>query len=269
MVRPSTQTDDGERAFDWQDLVELRTILKLIDSGVPVRRIRRSLDRYRSRLPDPDRGPDVSALRILGQQPQVVVRSQGAWEEPDGQLLMDFPDLAPPEVAVLDEAREEGASNVSALEWFERGCELDGDPATLSEAEEAYRRAAKLDPEFADAHCNLGTVHYNRGERDAARAAYEAALEAEPGHLEASFNLGNLLEAAGQREAALAHYKAAIRSDPFFADVRLNLALLYEKLDLPSPAREQWRHYLQRVPDGHWAELARERLAEPEPEPAH
>ena len=269
LVRPSSQTDAGEPVFGWQDLVELRTLLKLIDRGVPVRRIRHSLDHYRRRLPE--EAPEVGALRVLEHRPEVVVRSEGAWEQPDGQLLMDFseldfPDSEASEVAVLEEAREDPDAQVNALDWFERGCALDGDPATMAEALDAYRRAVELDPGFADAQCNLGTVLFNRGEREAAKVAYRAALEAEPEHLEANFNLGNLLEEAGQREVALFHYKAAVRSDPFFADVRLNLALLYEKLELPSQAREQWRHYLQRVPDGHWAELARERLRQlPEP----
>jgi tetratricopeptide (TPR) repeat protein len=120
----------------------------------------------------------------------------------------------------------------------------------------------QADPGFADAHCNLGTAHYNQGERDRARACYEEALEHNSEHVEASFNLGNLLEEEGQREAALSRYKVATRADPFFPDAQLNLALLYEKLQLPRKAREHWRRYLQLVPDGSWAEIARQHLAE-------
>ena len=260
LVRPSSEGEAGERLFAWQDLVELRTLIRLIDRGVPVRRIRQSLDRYRSRLPS--EAPAMSSLcPAEHRHGGVVLRHEGAWEEPDGQLQFDFAGSEEPAVAVLDEARDAGEGE-TALSWFERGCELDGDPATFSEACEAYRRSIELDPEFADAHCNLGTVHFNRGEREAARTAYQAALDVAPGHLEANFNLANLLEEAGQREAALSLYKAAIQTDPFFADARLNLALLYEKLDLPRQARDQWRRYLQRVSEGYWADLARERLGE-------
>ena len=55
-----------------------------------------------------------------------------------------------------------------------------------------------------------------------------------------------------------------MRIDPSFADARLNLALLYDRLTLPRLGREQWRHYLQLVTSGSWADLARERITEPD-----
>jgi tetratricopeptide (TPR) repeat protein len=159
---------------------------------------------------------------------------------------------------------------LTALEWFERGCQLDAAGTTLPEAIEAYRRALELEPGLADAHCNLGTAQYNRGEREAARAAYEAALEQHAGHREANFNLANLLEEAGRREAAIHHYKRAVAADPCFSDAHLNLALLYEKIGIPRRGREHWRRYLQLAPEGTWAEVARQRLrseTSPTPEP--
>jgi tetratricopeptide (TPR) repeat protein len=80
--------------------------------------------------------------------------------------------------------------------------------------------------------------------------------------VEANFNLGNLLEEAGQQEAALHRYKIVIRADPLFPDAQLNLALLYEKFELPRKAKEHWRRYLQLVPEGSWADVARQHLAE-------
>ena len=65
-----------------------------------------------------------------------------------------------------------------------------------------------------------------------------------------------------RNEAALQHYKASLRADPLRADVHLNLSLLYEKLGLRRKARSHWRAYLQREPDGHWADVARSRLEE-------
>jgi tetratricopeptide (TPR) repeat protein len=265
-VRRSALAND-QPAFGFRDLVCIRTILALLENGIPLRRIRRSADRIRERIPEFDQ--PLGALRVwLEGSNRVVVRHQGALQEPDGQLMLDF-ELAPPsddDVAPLPlPARRMAAQEAdfaTALEWFERGCQLDSSPETLEDAIRAYRSALQADPEFADAHCNLGTAHYNRGERTRARACYEEALRHDSEHAEANFNLGNLLEEAGQREAALSRYKVATRADPFFADAQLNLALLYEKLSLRRKAKEHWRRYLQLVPEGSWSEVARQHLVD-------
>ena len=266
LVRMSA-LEGGQPAFGFKDLVCIRTILALLEDGVPLRRIRRSVDRIRERIPELDQ--PLGSLRIwLEGSNRVVVRHEGALLEPDGQLVLDFElapprddDLAPLQLSTRQAAAQE-ADFASALEWFERGCQLDSNPATFEEAIRAYDSALQADPEFADAHCNLGTVHYNRGDRARARACYEEALKYDSEHVEANFNLGNLLEETGQQEAALRRYKIAVRADPFFPDAQLNLALLYEKFDLRRKAREHWRRYLQLVPDGSWSEIARQHLVD-------
>jgi tetratricopeptide (TPR) repeat protein len=260
LVRPARGAGE-DASFDFRDLLSLRTLVSLLERGVPMRRIRRSLARVRERWPELER--PVAALQ-LADGPRLVVRDHGSLLDPDGQLLLDF---APPALAsepmpqVAELPRRDGEPH-GALDWFERGCQLDADPGTLGEAIEAYQRALALDPTLADAHCNLGTAHYNRGEREAARAAYEAALAEDATHREANFNLANLLEEAGRREAAVAHYKRTLAADPCFCEAHLNLALLYEKLGLRRKARSHWRAYLQREPEGHWSDVARSRLEE-------
>lgn len=259
LVRPARGAGP-DAAFDFRDLLSLRALVSLLERGVPMRRIRRSIERVRARWPELER--PVVALQLQDGAPQrLVVRHRGTLLDPDGQLLLDFADEETVEAKVASIPRDEAESR-TALEWFERGCQLDADAGTLPEAIDAYRRALALDPTLADAHCNLGTAHYNRSERDLARSAYEAALREDPGHREANFNLANLLEEAGRREAAVHHYKRTLAADPCFSDAHLNLALLYEKLRITRRAREHWRRYLQLAPDGTWAEVARRRLRE-------
>jgi tetratricopeptide (TPR) repeat protein len=191
------------------------------------------------------------------------VHHAGVWIEPDGQTVLDFR-LAPAnaeDVAPIERPEDAPERRCEiALEWFERGCQLDAEPATFDQAIEAYKRAVEADPEFADAHCNLGTVYYHQGLRDAAQACFEHAMALDASHVEARFNLANLLEEKNQDQSALAQYKAVIGVDPSFADAHLNLALLYEKLGLPRSARGCWRRYLGLEPAGAWAEVARQRL---------
>ncbi len=271
LVRASVAAGEDAR-FTFQDLVCVRAVLALLERGVPVRRIRRSLDGLRERVPEIDR--PLGQLRIwLDDSDRVVVRHDGLLVEPSGQFVLDFP-LAPPTV---DDARplplrvngdgDAAATSAvpeTALEWFDRGCQLDDEPATIAQARVAYERALELDPALADAHCNLGTVHYNQGRREAARTCYVRALALDEDHVEAHFNLANLFEEDGRDEAALQHYKASLRVDPTYADGQLNLALLYEKLGLRRKARDHWRRYLQLEPAGPFADLARRHLAEAE-----
>jgi tetratricopeptide (TPR) repeat protein len=269
LVRASGATAGPAPAFAFGDLVGLRTLLGLLQRGVPLRRIRRSVETVRRRIPELERPLD--ALRAWGGPTvRLVVRHRGLLLEPEGQLVLDFQEGGAPSPAPLGRSAGaepgEGEEPLTALEWFERGCALDSDPATHAEAVAAYQRAIAADPEFADAHCNLGTVHYNQGQRARARACYERVLALLPGHVEGNFNLGNLFEEEGRHEAALRHYKAAMRSDPLYPDVQLNLALLYEKLGLRRRSREHWRRYLQLDPNGRWAETARKRLAEAPPD---
>ncbi len=266
LVRPAH--GQGEAAsFDFRDLLSLRALVALLDRGVSMRRIRRSVERVRERWPELER--PLGALQLQeGTAERLVVRHAGSLLDPDGQLLLDFADGDAEGRPVAELPAAPGTGPTTALEWFERGCQLDVESTTLPEAIEAYRRAIELEPTLADAHCNLGTAHYNRGERDLARTAYEAALEQYAAHREANFNLANLLEEAGRREAAIHHYKRAVAADPCFADAHLNLALLYEKIGIPRRGRDHWRRYLQLAPEGTWAEVARQRLREGKETPA-
>ena len=185
---------DGDRpGFDFRDLVHVRAVLALLDQGVPLRRIRRSLEVLRKRAPDlPDPLP---SLRLWAEgSERMVVQHGDVLLEPSGQMVLDFGSTATSDRVAADVQSIQTGESETALDWFERGCGLDSEPSTLDRAIEAYERAIELDPGFADAHCNLGAVLYNLGRRPAARRCFERALKIEAWHVEAHLNLGNVLE---------------------------------------------------------------------------
>jgi tetratricopeptide (TPR) repeat protein len=259
LVGPSIVVD-SERAYEYQDLLCVRAVLELLDRGVPLRRIRRSVAALRRQLPEMDR--PARALRMWHEgSGRMVVRHDDLLLEPDGQTVLDLDGEASSSVTEMARPAEQ-TPLLEAGQWFELGCRKDTDPRTFEDAVAAYRRALEIDPDFTDAHCNLGAVLYNDGRREEARVCFERALQLDSDHLESNLNLANILEEENRNEAALQHYKAALRADPFRADVHLNLALLYEKIGLRRKARSHWRAYLQRVPEGNWADVARSRLEE-------
>jgi DNA-binding transcriptional MerR regulator len=256
LVGPLPDEDD-ETAFDFRALVSVRTIVGLLESGVPLRRIRSSVEAVRARMPEIEALP---ALRTWGSSERIVLRHQGVLMEPGGQLVLDLSGESSGAVEPLGDRGAGERARRAALGWFERGCELDTDRETYEDAVAAYLRALEVDPEFADAHCNLGSVYFNQDRRDRARTCFERAVELEPSHVEANLNLGTLREEEGADESALRHYRAALEADAHYPDTHVSLALVYEKLKLPRTALAHWRRYLQLDPMGSWADLARRRL---------
>lgn len=255
---------DDRYLYEFRDLLCVRGILTLLEQGVPLRRIRRHVELLRQRLPEID--DPIRSLRVWVEgSERLVIRHDGLLLEPDGQLVLDFSSEeeardAAPLAEIGPAVQRELSSEEEAEACFARGCQLDGDEATFDEAIKCYMAGISLQPDFADCHCNLGAVHYNRGKRTIARRCFERCLEIDSQHIEANFNLANLMEEEGADELALHHYQVALAADPLYPDLHINLALLSEKLGQSAPARRHWRRYLQLDANGAWADVARRKL---------
>jgi DNA-binding transcriptional MerR regulator len=247
--------------FEFGDLVTVRSVLSLLDRGVSLRRIRRSVDSLKKRLPEVDR-PLGSLRPWLEGSPRVVIRHDGVLVEPDGQLVLEFGPAPMNSPVTLCVPASSVARRESAADWFEQGCKLDSNRNTYAEAIKAYERAIECDPDCADAHCNLGSVFFNQDRLASSRSCFERSLAIDPHHIEANLNLATLLEEEGRYQMALRHYKRALVADPMYADAHVSLALAYEKIGLRRKARGHWRRYLQLEPSGTWVEIARQRLQE-------
>ncbi len=264
LLEPAVARDSGDSrregsGFEFRDLVTVRSVLSLLDRGVSLHRIRRSVDALRKRIPDVDR-PLGSLRPWLDGSPRVVVRHDGVLVEPDGQFVLEFAPTRESSPVTLCVRASSASRGESAERWFEQGCKLDSNRNTYAEAIEAYTRAIECDPDCADAHCNLGSVYFNQDRLTSARACFERTLVIDPLHVEANLNLATLLEDEGRYQMALRHYKVALEADPMYADAHVSLALVYEKIGLRRKARGHWRRYLQLEPSGTWVEIARHRL---------
>ena len=107
------------QAFGFRDLISVRLVVELIDRGVPLRRIRRSVEAVSHRIPELEL--PLGALRLWPHAAaRVAVRHEGVWIEPDGQLLLDFPrtDVPAQEVAAPGAPAWRNFARRLAAEWF-------------------------------------------------------------------------------------------------------------------------------------------------------
>jgi serine/threonine-protein kinase len=91
-----------------------------------------------------------------------------------------------------------------------------------------FRRAIRIDPDFAPARNNLGLCLKRKGIWWLAIHEYRDALRADPESAPAHFNLGEIEAGSGEINEAIDHYREALRVDPDFvlAHYHLGIALL-------------------------------------------
>ncbi|APR35176.1 tetratricopeptide repeat protein [Paraburkholderia sp. SOS3] len=96
----------------------------------------------------------------------------------------------------------------------------------LADAEQFWQHALADKPDYAESHCNLGSL-YRRLERLAqAEASFRAAIACRADYVEAHYNLGLLLHRAGRAHEAEAAYRKAIELRPNLAVAHNNLGVL-------------------------------------------
>jgi tetratricopeptide (TPR) repeat protein len=108
---------------------------------------------------------------------------------------------------------------------FERANEL-RDGGRLDEAAAAYREAIRIDPGFAEARNNLGSVLGRQGRAAEAVEEISKAIEIAPDLSAAHNNLAIVLAMQGDTEQAARHFAQVLRLDPRDTTAHFNLGLL-------------------------------------------
>ncbi|MCX7179232.1 MAG: tetratricopeptide repeat protein, partial [Proteobacteria bacterium] len=93
----------------------------------------------------------------------------------------------------------------------------------LEEAVASCRRALGIHADYAQAHNNLGAALVDLGRFDDAVASCRSALEIDPDFFEAHNNLGNALHKLGQFDSAASCYRRALDIKPDYAEAHSNL----------------------------------------------
>lgn len=216
--------------FSFRDLLVLRVVKALVDSGVPARRIRRQLKALRRWLPA---DTSLSEVSIVAEGGQVVVRSDDrAWHADSGQIVFDFRQHQPRgEIEKLHVRREQVAPDpvpsMTSDEWFEHAVELeDVDP---SAAMDAYGRALYLRPDCTETLINLGRLRAESGDASGAAECFRGALRIDPRDATALYNLGVVAQDEDEDIEAIDLYCKALDLDAGLAEAHYNLATLFDR----------------------------------------
>ncbi len=123
------------------------------------------------------------------------------------------------------------------------------DQGQLAEAVAQYQEAFRLKPDYAEAHLNLGNALREQGQLAEAVAQYQEALRLNPDYAMAHNNLGNVLRDQGQLAEAVSEYQEALRLKPDFAEAHNNLGnALWDQGQL-TEAVAQYQEALRLKPD--------------------
>ncbi|MBI4446370.1 MAG: tetratricopeptide repeat protein [Acidobacteria bacterium] len=242
--------------YGFQDLICLKTAEGLVGRGIPAKKIKHSISALKKRFPEFDENLCNKRIYVVGNR--VIISHKNRLIDHSGQLLFKF-DVDEFAKEIENRVRLFG-SQKTADDWFREGLSHDRHESTYELALNAYRQVVKLDPDYADAYVNMGTIYYNQRKFLEAERYYRLALARDPYHARACFNLGNALDEMNCVEKAAEFYEKALEIDPLFADAHYNLAVICEKWGQPDRAIKHWKRYLALEPESKAAATARKRL---------
>lgn len=109
-----------------------------------------------------------------------------------------------------------------AESWFFLGA-ISGARKDAARAEECFRKALELKPDFLQARFNLAIALRDQDRLDAARAELEAVITSQPGHAEACNALGYVYVRLERQDDAERLFRAALARNPAHLDALTNL----------------------------------------------
>ena len=119
----------------------------------------------------------------------------------------------------------------------------------LRDAERAYKKAIKINPNHADAHNDLGNLYLQKGQLKESLNAYRKALAVASNHPILLNNIGNVLMMQAEPGKALNWLNKAIEQDPENATAHSNLGNAYRSLGDNVRAVVAYRRAIELNPD--------------------
>ncbi len=251
-----------QQSYSFQDLGQLRTLRILREDDVPAASIRDSIVAMKAVAGMANPLLEATLVRT---GTRLVFRHLGAMVDPiRRQLVFDFERLGqasqqdrPSAVSEPYPLRRPGAGAKSVVQDRFLAAVQAEEAGEKHRAIALYEEILTIDPAYAPAFINLGTIHFHLRQYDRAEALYRSATEADPAYVLAFFDLGNVLDELERFDESIAAYRHAVALSPSYADAHYNLALAHERRGERRPALRHWQAYVRLDNRGPWAEHAR------------
>jgi tetratricopeptide (TPR) repeat protein len=251
-----------QQSYSFQDLGQLRTLRALREEDVPAASIRHSIMAMKAVAGMANPLLEATVVRT---GTRLAFRHHGAMVDPiRRQLLFDFERAdggeRPSVGSVPSPLRLPGNAYTSGVQDRFLAAVRAEEAGEKQRAMALYEEIVELDPTYAAAFINLGTIHFHAHEYDRAEELYRQATEADPSYVLAFFDLGNVLDELERFDESIAAYRQAVVLAPRYADAHYNLALAFERKGKPRPALQHWQSYVKLDGSGPWADHARGRI---------
>lgn len=98
------------------------------------------------------------------------------------------------------------------------------------EAKEQLKQALEIDPNYAEAHCNLAVILHGQGYKNEAKHHFEVALRLDSLMIEAMAGYGALLCRSQHQAEGLEYLEKVVAIQPDHVRARFNMAVAYHKV---------------------------------------
>jgi tetratricopeptide (TPR) repeat protein len=252
----------SQKSYSFRELGQLRILRALREEEVSVASIRHSIVAMKAVAGMANPLLEASLVRT---GTRLAFRHHGAMVDPiRRQLLFDFERLDQMVQGCGPSAMSEPMPLRRPVEGTPRGVQEMFLEAVRAEesgekirAIKLYQEIMELDPNFAPAWINLGTIHFHLREFGWAEQLYRRATEIDPTYVLAFFDLGNVLDELQRPDESITAYRRAVALAPDYADAHYNLALAHERKGEARAALRHWQAYARLDKGGPWAEHAR------------
>jgi tetratricopeptide (TPR) repeat protein len=105
-------------------------------------------------------------------------------------------------------------------------------------AKDCFEKVIEIDPNYVNALNNLGVIFKELKENQKAKECFEKAIELKPDYVDAHNNLGVMFQGLGEYKKAKDCYEKAITINPNYVDAHNNLGVIFKELKENQKAKE-------------------------------